>query len=65
MDRSPRTLAVLRWLGWTIVMACCMLGLRWGADLVAMPHGIIRAILICGVSGAVASVCFPHKAAMI
>ena len=54
--------AVLRWLGWTVVMAGCMLGLRWGADMVAMPHGPIRAVLICGISGAVASVCFPYKA---
>ena len=60
MDGSARAQAVLRWLYWTLVMAACMLTLRLIADRLGLPHGILRAVAICGISGAVASVCFPH-----
>ena len=60
MDRSARAQAVLRWIYWTLVMANCMVVLRWTADWVQLPHGVIRGTLICGISGAVASICFPQ-----
>lgn len=61
MDRSTRSRAVWRWLGWTVVMSCCMVALKWTADSVGMPHGLFRGVIICGISGAVASICFPHE----
>ncbi len=60
MGRSARAQAVLRWVYWTLVMAICMVTLRWVADAVQLPHGIIRGVVIGGISGAVASVCFPQ-----
>jgi len=60
MERSARAQAVLRWIYWTLVMATCMVTLRWIADAVHLPHGVIRGTLICGISGAVASICFPQ-----
>jgi len=60
MDRSARAQAVLRWIYWTLVMAICMVTLRWSADWAQLPHGVIRGILICGLSGALASICFPQ-----